>query len=103
MDSYYYEYFWSWAAAKAVRDHRYCEDCCGTRREFEVHHIEPLNGEYRTWNVKNRHDNLVVLCHDCHVLRHKAPPKPVELSRVPLFEFAGVEIGTPAEALREGK
>ena len=84
MDAYYYEYFWSWAAGKAMRDHRYCEDCGVKERRardergvwgFEVHHIEPLNGGYRTWNVKNRHDNLVVLCHDCHVLRHKAQPQ----------------------------
>ena len=104
MDAYYYEFFWTWACIRAIREHPYCADCGVTRREsysdtgvytLEVHHIEPLNGEYRTWNVKNRPENLVVLCHDCHVLRHKLPPKPQKEAvplPTPLFDYAEVEV-----------
>ena len=37
---------------------------------LEVHHAIPLNGEDRTWHPLNGPWNLMVLCHDCHVLLH---------------------------------
>lgn len=37
---------------------------------LEVHHIIPLNGEDRTWHRLNVPSNLLVVCHDCHVLLH---------------------------------
>lgn len=42
-----------------------CENC-GAISDLEVHHKEPLGGEVRHNNPKNRLDNLVVLCHGCH-------------------------------------
>lgn len=61
-------------------------------RNLEVHHIDPLNGEDRNHNVKNRPENLVVLCHDCHVKRHHPEPTPKGPPPVPLFDYAGVTV-----------
>ena len=46
-----------------------CQECHGLFLEhyhLEVHHIDPLNGEPRAVNVKNRQENLLPLCHECH-------------------------------------
>lgn len=37
---------------------------------LEIHHIDPLNGEKKNWNKKNRPENLICLCHKCHKKRH---------------------------------
>ena len=42
-------------------------------RRLEVHHIVPLNGEERAWHRLNYPSNLLVLCHECHVLLHRCP------------------------------
>ena len=38
-------------------------------RDGEVHHIIPLNGSQRLWNVLNRQENLARLCPTCHAPR----------------------------------
>lgn len=99
--AYVEEFVWAYASARAVREHPYCADCGVKRREghwdtgiytLEVHHIDPLNGEERHRSAKNRHDNLVVLCHECHMKRHHPEPEPAPLPAVPLFDYAGVEV-----------
>jgi hypothetical protein len=37
---------------------------------LEVHHIDPMGGKDRNWSIKNRPENLILLCHDCHVRVH---------------------------------
>ncbi len=37
-------------------------------RNYEVHHIEPLEGSFRGWTKLNKPDNLILLCPDCHDL-----------------------------------
>lgn len=81
-------FLWSRASSEAVkRANRKCQRCgitgdgyWKTHRDnfspfapslsLEVHHIIPLNGHDRTWHPLNTPDNLLVLCHDCHVLLH---------------------------------
>ena len=50
-----------------------CEKCnkAFSKSNIEVHHIVPLNGELRFMNTKNRPENLLGLCHDCHKETHK--------------------------------
>lgn len=50
-----------------------CADCAKEAKyasELRVHHIQPLNGELRGWNILNCPENLVVLCPSCHGKRH---------------------------------
>ncbi len=37
-------------------------------RNYEVHHIEPLEGSFRGWTKLDKPDNLILLCPDCHDL-----------------------------------
>jgi hypothetical protein len=48
-----------------------CEEVCGGEYSIEVHHIIPLNGEDRLWNVKNHPENLLGLCKECHKEIHR--------------------------------
>jgi len=67
---YYNHFYWPWAKEEAIkRAGGKCEKC-GATTDLEVHHIIPLNGEKRVWNVKNRPENLIVLCHECHKKEH---------------------------------
>mgnify|MGYP001356903944 CR=1 FL=1 len=34
--------------------------------QLEAHHIDPLNGDKRHINIKNRPENLICLCNKCH-------------------------------------
>ena len=47
-----------------------------TDAQIEVHHIIPLEGEPREWNVLNRQDNLTALCHQCHLQAHASMRQP---------------------------
>jgi len=63
-----------------------CGDCPSDIRKMfarRVHHIEPLNGELRLWNIKNRPENLIALCASCHGKRHAKlkEPAPARLER----------------------
>ncbi len=35
-------------------------------RTYEVHHMKPMAGGFRTWSILNRPENLILLCPDCH-------------------------------------
>ena len=37
---------------------------------LQVHHLVPIEGSYRTWNVLNVPCNLIVLCSKCHGEMH---------------------------------
>ena len=82
-DEYYECFYWQWAVPAAIkRAGNKCEDCGYCPQEFhypelldpnplEVHHLEPLQNEPRNFNVKNRPENLIVLCRSCHGKRHR--------------------------------
>jgi len=90
-DLYFGLFFWASASRQAIRRcNRKCQRCGVTedglsrmqrrnrwgvsrdvfRLRLEVHHIEPINGQSRTWHALNIPGNLRVVCHDCHVLIH---------------------------------
>lgn len=81
-------FYWPWAKYEAIKTaHHKCQRCgitglgyfnthraglrpCDPSPTLEVHHIIPLNGAVRTWHPLNIPPNLLVVCHDCHVLLH---------------------------------
>jgi hypothetical protein len=67
----YHKYFhWPDASAWALeRADGHCQHC-GETKDLVVHHIEPLDGSLRLWNILNRPDNLIALCHSCHGKEH---------------------------------
>ena len=73
-DTYAEHFHWPEASAAALkRAGGKCADCpkeAKSAAELRVHHIEPLNGELRLWNILNRPENLLVLCPSCHGKRH---------------------------------
>lgn len=84
-DRYRNLFFWPWASMEAFRRaNRKCQRCGITDRGLsklyalwwpekaglQVHHIIPVRGEDRTWHRLNIPSNLLVVCHDCHVLLH---------------------------------
>lgn len=58
---------WQWVKifAHARAKHR-CQDCGVTHRKLQCHHIKPLLKGGEPFNL----DNIVVLCFECHMLRH---------------------------------
>lgn len=79
---YYRHFFWPYARDWCLE--RYggrCTDCGDPA--LEAHHIEPLNGEPRHVNIKNRPENLVALCYSCHGKRHAAVPIDGRLEKAP--------------------
>ena len=71
---YWSSYNWKWASravCKRYDDGYHCGDCGhqGHHSDFEVHHIVPLDGEDRNWNVLNMASNLILLCRRCHIQR----------------------------------
>ena len=84
-DLYLDLFFWPFARDAAIRRAtRKCQICGVTRKGLakicrnhswghwglSVHHLEPVKGATRTWHVLNIPSNLLVVCHDCHVLLH---------------------------------
>jgi len=65
---YHRHFYWpdarDWALERA--NHK-CSDC--DEYATEVHHIIPLGGEPRLWNIKNRPENLVATCRKHHKKR----------------------------------
>jgi predicted HNH restriction endonuclease len=57
---------------------------CG-RPAVEVHHKDQLRGTKRFNNPKNKLENLVALCHDCH--RKVRERKRAQPAGVPLFDL----------------
>ena len=67
--------WWRNAVKLALRRaNNQCEKC-GSLVDLQVHHKEALKGEVRWNNAKNRLDNLVVLCRDCHWQQHRGIEK----------------------------
>lgn len=64
--------WWNFATKRAlVNAGHKCQHCGGVML-LEVHHKESLKpGESRHNNLKNKQDNLIVLCRSCHSLQHK--------------------------------
>ena len=58
----------SWAIA--VRE-RYNNECalCGRKTNLEVHHIVPFSVDP---SIRYEVNNGILLCHECHMLAHKA-------------------------------
>jgi len=57
-----------------IRKGYICEKCnngFGNRFSIDVHHIMPINGGDRYWNILNRPENLLGLCHECHKETHR--------------------------------
>lgn len=84
---FYLEYFhWPEASSACLaRQEGRCGDCATKARwasDLRVHHIEPLNGAYRQWNILNRPENLIALCPSCHGKRH------AKLERLNRYDFA---------------
>ncbi len=76
-------FFWPVAAAWCLERASYkCHDC-GIAHFLVAHHIKPLNGAPRTYNILNLPENLIALCPTCHGKRHagmnhkKAERKPL--------------------------
>lgn len=69
--TFYLEHFHWFEASNAClkRQWTICGDCC-ERHFLVVHHIEPLNGTPRIWNILNQPKNLIGLCPPCHGKRH---------------------------------
>jgi len=57
-----------------VRRGNVCEKCNEVfigDNTIDIHHIIPVNGEVRNWNIKNRPENLLGLCKACHIETHR--------------------------------
>jgi len=81
-DWYFHYLSWREAAWWCLgRAHKQCGECgitergirllydsvrFGYRAALEVHHIEPMNGEDRSYCMRNMPHNLIALCPDCH-------------------------------------
>ena len=98
-DEYWNNYNYA-AASKECwkRSEHTCENCHKPQieltREFgwesinsrmEIHHIIPLEGDIREWNVLNRQDNLIALCHQCHLKAHAAIREPKKAGQLVLL------------------
>lgn len=73
-DLYYKHFYWPAAARWCLERYQHrCADCSETAKV--AHHLVPLNGSFRLWNVLNRPENLVALCYRCHGKRHSGPAR----------------------------
>jgi 5-methylcytosine-specific restriction endonuclease McrA len=76
VHSYDYAVHFRWPEASSAALKRAggkCADCAKEAKsasELRVHHMQPLDGGLRGWNILNRPENLVVLCPSCHGKRH---------------------------------
>ena len=78
-------YMWTFASMSCIERYKVkteyslqyrCHDCgkqdtWGFGENFDVHHIIPLDGDYRHINRLNHQQNLVLLCKDCHRQRSR--------------------------------
>lgn len=79
-DSYWETYNWRSASlACSRRNNNTCENCHKHESygygkplvRLEAHHIIPIGGEDRSWHELNKPDNLLCLCHECHLEVHR--------------------------------
>lgn len=102
----YWRHFNWWDASAWAREREKCCRDCGSPpplpawldgiHSLDVHHIIPLNGQRRDWNILNLPENLVVLCRSCHFKRQrnnsldkkfiKAEDTEIELHPEPFFQ-----------------
>lgn len=82
---YYNHFRWPEASAWCLR--RQENRCPCGNEACVVHHIIPLNGAYRLWNILNRPENLVALCYKHHGEKHAAAVK-LELPKPDIYEVA---------------
>lgn len=113
-DLYWDTYNWTYAMRACLKRENYtCQNCHRTQTELdseiknlqlthnyyyasmfrykyrlEVHHTIPLDGEDRAWHELNRPDNLITLCHNCHLLVHAAMRDTVKSSVLDPWELA---------------
>lgn len=77
-DIYWQTWNWHFASLACRKRAKNCCENCHKREgisSLEIHHIIPLNGQDRNWNKLNEPDNLLCLCHDCHMQVHRATQK----------------------------
>jgi len=83
-ESYYGPNWPAQRRATRKRDNYTCRICSTTEnsieREMDVHHVIPIDAfEPQQWEEANCLDNLITLCHSCHLKVHnsgfKLPPK----------------------------
>lgn len=83
-DNYRRHFYWAWAVPWALERAGYkCQEC-SKRGGLEVHHREPLSDEVRYCNIKNKPENLVVLCRQCHGKAHTTP-------KLTVYELAEIQ------------
>lgn len=90
---YHRHFDWNYASDWALnRSGRKCQLCgqpeklidfgfMNKRTNLEVHHIVPLKGSIRQYNIYNIPCNLIVLCHDCHWDIHASKAKRIKKSQ----------------------
>lgn len=80
-DVYYETWNWHFSSIACVERSDHCCANCHRKENYkwkqeqvslEVHHIIPMVGQDRSWHELNRPDNLICLCHDCHMEVHRA-------------------------------
>lgn len=90
-DEYYRHFWWASATRWALeRANHKCQECGADNSaphyyNLVVHHIEPLNNETRFINIKNRPENLIVLCRVCHAKAHTKPANLMKVGQLSLF------------------
>jgi len=99
---YLERFHWPEALSKCIRESGgNCGDCgCDGKTSsrsqgiLQVHHIQPLNGTERNWNILNQPENLIALCPSCHGKRHAKrhaklkPPAPEKSDEPGIYEVA---------------
>jgi hypothetical protein len=80
QDEYFRHFFWLDARDWCLK--RYDNTCqgCGSRKDLEVHHIDPVGKDGYGWHIKNRPENIIPLCVKCHgKTRAKVIPVKIEM------------------------
>ena len=70
-DAWYNNHDWSCARKAARRRDKWKCRKCNSKEKLEVNHIIPLNGKKRINSCLNHLENLMTLCHKCHLLETK--------------------------------
>lgn len=89
-DKYLQTPHWKWLRSRALHKADYRCQVCNSRKSLEVHHrtyqsipfeTHPHHSFPMMWNEAGKdedfdHNDLIVLCNDCHALFHHKQPKP---------------------------
>lgn len=71
-NNFYDTYHWGFIRDDVLKEHPVCQ-ICGEKESKEVHHKEPIK-ELAKYNIRGDpfdEDNLIALCHDCHIQAHR--------------------------------